>query len=157
MSKGRNEILKGEREQRGWSQARLAELIGTDAATVSRWERGLTLPHPCHRVLLEALFSTMAEELGLLWKDEEDNMAVEEATPPVAQLKEDIVVCLNGEALAVIDMFIKVGICTSRSHAVAWLALTGIQVHQPFLQKIPSEVAAEIQHLREQAQLLAES
>ena len=145
------------RELRGWSLAEIANQLGVDRATVSRWERGVTMPHRVHRARLETLFGKTAEELGLLLENEEDNMAVEEATPPVAQLKEDIVVCLNGEALAVIDMFIKVGICTSRSHAVAWLALTGIQVHQPFLQKIPSEMAAEIQHLREQAQLLAES
>jgi hypothetical protein len=105
---------------------------------------------------LETLFGKTAEELGLLWKDEENDMAVEEATPPVTQVKEDIVVCLDGEALAAIDVLIKVGVCTTRSHAVTWLAQTGIQVHRLFLQQI-SGMAPEIQHLREQAQLLAES
>src|SRR5258706_10218597 len=66
MSKGRNEILKREREQRGWSQARLAELIGTDAATVSRWERGYATPSPYFREHLCRLFEKSAQDLGLL-------------------------------------------------------------------------------------------
>src|SRR5437660_9568694 len=82
MFDGYRRLLRLARERQGCSLAKIAKLLGVNKATVSRWERGLTLPHPCHRVLLEALFSTMAEELGLLWKDEEDNMAVEEATPP---------------------------------------------------------------------------
>jgi uncharacterized membrane protein/DNA-binding XRE family transcriptional regulator len=66
MSKGRNEILKWEREQRGWSQARLAELIGTDAATVSRWERGYATPSPYFREHLCRLFEKSSQELGFL-------------------------------------------------------------------------------------------
>ena len=66
MSKGRNEILKREREQRGWSQARLAEPIGTDAATVSRWERGYATPSPYFREHLCRLFEKSAQDLGLL-------------------------------------------------------------------------------------------
>src|SRR5690242_12294591 len=66
MSKGRNVILQGEREQRGWSQARLAELIGTDAATVSRWERGYATPSPYFREHLCRLFEKSAQDLGFL-------------------------------------------------------------------------------------------
>src|SRR5215472_9643902 len=66
MSKGRNEILKREREQRGWSQARLAELIGTDAATVSRWERGYATPSPYFREHLCRLFEKSSQDLGFL-------------------------------------------------------------------------------------------
>lgn len=66
MSKGRNEILKGEREQRGWSQARLAELVGTDAATVSRWERGYATPSPYFREHLCRLFEKSTQDLGFL-------------------------------------------------------------------------------------------
>lgn len=66
MSKGRNEILKWEREQRGWSQARLAELIGTDAATVSRWERGYATPSPYFREHLCRLFEKSTQDLGFL-------------------------------------------------------------------------------------------
>jgi len=61
-----NRRLKQARELRGWSQAKVAEQIGTDATTVSRWERGLFSPTPYFRERLCALFSKNAEELGLL-------------------------------------------------------------------------------------------
>ncbi len=61
-----NRRLKQERELRGWSQAKVAEQIGTDATTVSRWERGLFSPTPYFRERLCTLFSKNAEELGLL-------------------------------------------------------------------------------------------
>ena len=61
-----NRRLKQARELRGWSQARVAEIIGTDATTVSRWERGLFLPTPYFREKLCACFGKNAEELGLL-------------------------------------------------------------------------------------------
>lgn len=61
-----NRRLKQARELRGWSQARLAEMIGTDATTVSRWERGLFVPTPHFREKLCECFGKNAEELGLL-------------------------------------------------------------------------------------------
>lgn len=61
-----NRRLKQARELRGWSQARVAEIIGTDATTVSRWERGLFLPTPHFREKLCECFGKNAEELGLL-------------------------------------------------------------------------------------------
>lgn len=64
-----NRRLKQARELRGWSQAKVAEQIGTDATTVSRWERGLFSPTPYFRERLCALFSKNAEELGLLESD----------------------------------------------------------------------------------------
>ena len=33
--------LKVEREQRGWSQRKIAKVLGIHARTVSRWESGL--------------------------------------------------------------------------------------------------------------------
>src|SRR5712664_2579036 len=61
-----NRRLKQARELRGWSQAKVAEQIGTDATTVSRWERGMFFPTPYFRERLCALFEKNAEELGLL-------------------------------------------------------------------------------------------
>jgi len=60
------ERLKYERMQRGWSQARVAELIGTDAGNVSRWERGRSSPSPYFRERLCHLYEKNAQELGLL-------------------------------------------------------------------------------------------
>jgi len=60
------ERLKYERMQRGWSQSRVAELIGTDAGNVSRWERGRSSPSPYFRERLCHLYEKNAQELGLL-------------------------------------------------------------------------------------------
>jgi tetratricopeptide (TPR) repeat protein/transcriptional regulator with XRE-family HTH domain len=71
-----NQRLRRERELRGWSQARVAGEIGTDPATVSRWERGLSFPYPYFREKLCALFEKNAEELGLV-QDEGGGGAVQ--------------------------------------------------------------------------------
>lgn len=64
-----NRRLKGARELKGWSQAKVAQQLGTDASTVSRWERGLFFPTPSFRERLCALFHKNAGELGLLEPD----------------------------------------------------------------------------------------
>ncbi len=61
-----NYYLREERKRRGWSQARLAELLGTEAVTVGRWERGISFPYPYFREKLCQLFGKSAQELGLL-------------------------------------------------------------------------------------------
>ena len=58
--------LKQARERRGWSQEDVAQEIGTDAFTVSRWERGVTAPSAHFRQKLAALFDLNIIELGLL-------------------------------------------------------------------------------------------
>lgn len=65
--------LKVERELRGWSQARLAEALGTSTRSVSRWEQGLALPYPHYRKMLCNLFGKTAQELGLLPGSNENN------------------------------------------------------------------------------------
>ncbi len=61
-----NYALRREREFRGWSHVKVAELIGTDAVTVGRWERGVSFPYPHFREQLCALFGKSMQELGLL-------------------------------------------------------------------------------------------
>jgi tetratricopeptide (TPR) repeat protein/transcriptional regulator with XRE-family HTH domain len=58
--------LRVERELRGWSQAKLAEAIGTTIRSVSRWEQGLAMPYPHYRERLCVIFNKTARELGLL-------------------------------------------------------------------------------------------
>ncbi len=77
-------LLKAEREKRGWSLAKLAEVLGTTTRTVSRWEQGLAVPYPYYREQLCVLYGKTAEELGLLSDANENHMA-EEATSPVPQ------------------------------------------------------------------------
>src|SRR5690348_13670836 len=57
--------LRVERELRGWSQARVAEKVGTSTRTIVRWELGDALPQPYYRERLCALFGKNALELGL--------------------------------------------------------------------------------------------
>jgi tetratricopeptide (TPR) repeat protein len=61
-----NEGLKRERLLRGWRQQDVADRIGTDGYTVSRWERGRATPSPYFRQQLCDLFGKNAEALGLL-------------------------------------------------------------------------------------------
>ncbi|HEU5382077.1 MAG TPA: tetratricopeptide repeat protein [Ktedonobacteraceae bacterium] len=66
-----NNLLRRERELRGWSQARVAEEVGTTAINVGRWERGTSMPYPHFREKLCAIFGKDAEALGLLESDGE--------------------------------------------------------------------------------------
>lgn len=61
-----HEQLRYERQRRGWSQADLAERVGSDTKAISRWERGLSFPSPFFQQRLVKLFVKDAEELGLL-------------------------------------------------------------------------------------------
>jgi tetratricopeptide (TPR) repeat protein/transcriptional regulator with XRE-family HTH domain len=64
-----NVQLKRARERKGWSQEHVGQEIGTDAFTVSRWERGVTMPGPHFRQKLCALFAMSVVELGLVRPD----------------------------------------------------------------------------------------
>ncbi len=61
-----NRSLRFYRENRGWSQQKIAELVDTSEDMVSRWERGVTKTSPYYREKLCALFGKTAEELGFL-------------------------------------------------------------------------------------------
>jgi len=61
-----NEQLRRVRHQRGWTQAELAEQVGATFETVSRWERGITVPSAYYREKLCDVFGMTAEELGLM-------------------------------------------------------------------------------------------
>ncbi len=66
--------LRQEREQRGWSQEKVAGELGVDRVTVSRWERGISVPYPYYRAKLSALFGKDVQELGILDEDDEKDM-----------------------------------------------------------------------------------
>ncbi len=61
-----NERLRRARHQMGWTQAELAEKVGTTFETVSRWERGIKAPGAYYRRKLCDVFGKTVEELGLL-------------------------------------------------------------------------------------------
>jgi transcriptional regulator with XRE-family HTH domain len=51
----KREEIRELRTRLGWTQARLARELGTDAVTVSRWERGVSKPRPSAAKRLSAL------------------------------------------------------------------------------------------------------
>src|SRR5579884_1003281 len=67
----RHHKLKYERQLRGWSQAELADRIGSDPKTIGRWERGLNFPGPYFQQRLVELFGKDAIALGLMAEQEE--------------------------------------------------------------------------------------
>ena len=72
MNKKINHRLKEEREKRGWSQARVAEQIDSDAINVSRWERGFSTPSPYYREKICRLYGKNAQDLGFLDETREE-------------------------------------------------------------------------------------
>lgn len=60
-----NRLLKAEREKRFWTQADLAEKVGSDPKTVGRWENGKTFPSLYYRHKLCKVFDKAPQELGL--------------------------------------------------------------------------------------------
>ncbi len=73
-----NHLLRKERERRGWSQAKLAQEIGTTAKNISRWELGTSFPYPYFRERLCVLFGQSAEALGLVQEEKKQKQQSEE-------------------------------------------------------------------------------
>jgi transcriptional regulator with XRE-family HTH domain len=57
--------LRIERKLRGWSQARVAEVLGISTRSIVRWEQGEVLPQPFYRERLCELFNKNTLELGI--------------------------------------------------------------------------------------------
>ncbi len=75
-----NERLRRARILKGWSQADLAEQVGTSFETVSRWERGITAPSLRYCKQLSQVLGKSAEELGLV------SNLIEKLTHPLTPL-----------------------------------------------------------------------
>lgn len=61
-----NMLLRRARQERGWSQKELADLLGVPQSfMISRWENGTTYPGPEYREKLGSVFGKRHEELGL--------------------------------------------------------------------------------------------
>lgn len=58
--------LRLARQARGWSQRQVAQAVGTNPFTVTRWEQGRAFPSPHFRQQLSELFGMPVEALGLL-------------------------------------------------------------------------------------------
>ena len=72
------EQLKYERELHSWSQEQLAEMIGTTAPNVSRWERNITFPGLHFRQKLGEVLGKNVEELFLFEAVTENHVRAQE-------------------------------------------------------------------------------
>src|SRR5690349_10797238 len=64
-----NELLKKAREQRGWSQHKLAKQLDTTVRAIRRWESEGVYPQKYYREKLSTIFGVTEEELGLTPKN----------------------------------------------------------------------------------------
>jgi transcriptional regulator with XRE-family HTH domain len=78
---GARRQLAKRRRALGYSQERLAEVLGADRVTIGRWERGETDPQPYLRPRLAKALQTSAAELEALLSPEDDRPA---PVPPKA-------------------------------------------------------------------------
>src|SRR5690242_4149842 len=77
-----NNLLRYEREKKGWSQGRLAELLGADTSMISCWECGDRKPSLFYQEKLCHLFGKDAEALGLI----EQRESTQSAQTPISSL-----------------------------------------------------------------------
>src|SRR5712692_7192182 len=109
-------ILRHERLLHGWTQADVAEKLGSDSRTVRRWERGETIPSLYLRRKLCILFEKTPGELGLLFESTQYPLIVEETRElprnysPAVLTSEDKVVHPSLESLPHDNAFKKVQI-----------------------------------------------
>jgi transcriptional regulator with XRE-family HTH domain len=82
------EILKYQRELRGWSQAKMSEEIGATPNRISLWERGMALPGAYFREKLCICLNMDTQELGLLTVDDKmlSDMPVDEQAEEQSQI-----------------------------------------------------------------------
>src|ERR1700737_3080160 len=72
-----NDLLRQERQRRGWSREYVAEQIGiADVKTIGRWERGVAFPRAYFLQKLCALFGLLPHDLGLYQEESESPTAV---------------------------------------------------------------------------------
>jgi len=71
-----NEQLRRARHLKGWTQSELAEALNTDFETVSRWERGTTVPSAYFREKLCSVLDKTPEELGLISPNIDESLTI---------------------------------------------------------------------------------
>lgn len=62
----RSSQIRPLRKRYGWTQSELAARLGTDAVTVSRWERGVSQPRPSAQMKLNELKTDLPSDIGSL-------------------------------------------------------------------------------------------
>ncbi len=76
-----NEFLRRARQERGWTQRRLARELGVEEQTVRSWELGTRFPSLEFRSRLCALFLKTPEELGLQLPQKDEQISQQPPLP----------------------------------------------------------------------------
>ncbi|HEX3642459.1 MAG TPA: helix-turn-helix transcriptional regulator, partial [Ktedonobacteraceae bacterium] len=73
-----NERLRQARKSRRWTQDVLAEQLGTNRSTISRWEKGNDFPYPIHREKLTELLGAIFDdvEASAIYRDKDPKPSV---------------------------------------------------------------------------------
>jgi WD40 repeat protein/transcriptional regulator with XRE-family HTH domain len=86
--------LRHARDMRGWSRTYVAERIGVEVKTVSRWERGEAFPQSRYRQDMIKLFQMNALELGLV-EDETTIYSIQDTNPITSPLSAEPITLPN--------------------------------------------------------------
>lgn len=94
-----NNLLRQQRVQRGWSQARVAERLqelggSTDSKLVGKWERGVIRPSPFYQERLCLIYGVTAEQLGLISDFQLDHVE-EDRSKPLQSLADDMLTIMD--------------------------------------------------------------
>jgi tetratricopeptide (TPR) repeat protein/transcriptional regulator with XRE-family HTH domain len=82
-----NDILRHQRELRGWTQQQVAKALHTDEKRVSSWERGVSKPSPHYRARLCKLYGKNAEELGFVEQPETLEPSITQNIAPTSPIR----------------------------------------------------------------------
>lgn len=81
---GKRHRLVSARKAAGFSQERLAEVVGVERTTVMRWERGQTRPQPCARPKLARALGISDQSLAELLGEPAEPEGAASAPGPIA-------------------------------------------------------------------------
>src|SRR5437899_1266596 len=120
--------LKHERDLRGWSQAKVAEEVGTTAKNVGRWERGVTFPTPYFREGLCKLFEKNAQELGLVKDEHERDQegTIDHESLPASRVDDPLIPPLPNEGEGLVGREQLLALLVEQLCAGKCLMLTGL-------------------------------
>ena len=62
--RGARKTIRQLREERGWAQLDLAVRLGASVGAISKWERGLVVPHSTYQQRLAHVFGVSITELA---------------------------------------------------------------------------------------------
>jgi transcriptional regulator with XRE-family HTH domain len=84
------QILRSERERRCWTQAQMAEEVGTTPVNVSRWERGVSMPGLYHRQKLCDVFGRSPDDFKFLKPEPPEELVEGQSAPATFHFNEPL-------------------------------------------------------------------